>query len=47
MNTMLKTINTPTISEAAEAASALYWQGPVTDRRQLGSVLPLAERCAR
>ncbi len=47
MKKMMTTTNTPTFAEAAMVASAPCWHEPVADRRQLGYVLPLAERYAR
>jgi hypothetical protein len=51
MKTMLQTIHTPKFAEAAKAVAAVNdapcWHQPVADRRPLGSVIPLAERCAR
>jgi hypothetical protein len=44
---MLKTIYTPTFTEAAEAVSVPCWHLPVNDGRRLGSTRPLAERCVR
>jgi hypothetical protein len=44
---MLKTINTPTFTEAAQAAPASCRQLPVGDGRRLEPAPTLAERCMR
>ena len=47
MKTMLQTISTANLAEAAKAASAPYRHSIVADDRRPGFASTLAERCAR